>query len=94
MAIIVNNTTPTSGAASLLVIAPGDVYDLTVVNNCGQVVYLGTSTAVTSSNGCPIPNGGSVRVAGQGAGGQASLYVIAAQGAPSGTVGYILSTPT
>jgi hypothetical protein len=93
MAIITNNTTPTSGAATLLTIAPGDVYDLVVVNNAGQVVYVGTSTSVTSSNGCPIPAGQSVRLSGLGGGAQTPLYVIAASGAISGSVGYILSTP-
>lgn len=93
MAVITNVATPASGAGTFLVTAPGDVYDLVISNNSGQAAFLGTSTTVTSSNGCPIPSGQSIKLTGQGAGAATNLYVVIAGGAASGTVGYVLTTP-
>jgi len=93
VAVITNVAIPVSGSGVLLVSAPGDVYDLVISNNAGAVVFLGTSSRVSSSNGCPIPNGQSIKLTGQGAGSTTDLYVTVASGAASGTVGYVLTTP-
>jgi hypothetical protein len=93
VAVITNIATPASGGGVFLLSAPGDVYDLVISNNAGQTAFLGTSSRVTSSNGCPIPNGQSIKLTGQGAGSTTDLYVVVAGGAASGTVGYVLTTP-
>lgn len=93
MAVIINNTTPVSGGGSLLLNTPGDIYDLVVVNNTGQVAYLGTSSSVSSSNGCPIPNGQSIKLSGLGGGSTTQLYVTVASGSASGSIGYVITTP-
>jgi len=92
MAIVINNTVPTSGGGALLTQTPGGPYDLLIVNNAGATVYLGTAATVTSSNGCPIPNGGVLHMTGVVAGGAAALYVVLASGGTTTGVGYVLTT--
>lgn len=93
MALICNVATATvSGAGSLLTQVPGGNYELVVVNNAGGTVFLGTSAAVTSSNGCPIPNGQSIKLSGVAGGAAGALYVVLGGGSASGTVGYVLTT--
>lgn len=92
MAVIANNTVPTSGAAALLVRTPGGVYDLTITNNAGAVVYLGTSSSVTSTNGCPVPSNGVLHLVGVAGGAAAALYVVLGSGGTTAGVGYVLTT--
>lgn len=94
MTVVINNTTPTSGVPTQpFVLTPGDVYDLVISNVSGSTVYLGTSTTVTSSNGCPIANNGVLHLSGEGAGAAGALYVVLGSGSASGPVGYVLTTP-
>lgn len=94
MALLANVAqTPTSGGVTLVTQTPGGVYDLTVVNNTGQVVFLGTSkTGTSSTDGCPLLNGQVVKVTGIAGGAAGALYAILGGGAATGTLGYILIT--
>lgn len=92
MAIVINNTVPTSGSGTLLTRTPGGPYDLLIVNNAGATVYLGTAATVTSTNGCPLPSGGVLHMTGVAAGGAAALYVVLASGGTTTSVGYVLTT--
>lgn len=93
MALVVNNTTPTSGAASLVTQLPGGVFDLTVSNNTGQVVFLGTSSTKTAStNGCPVANGQALKITGVAGGAAGALYAILSGGGATGVLGYVLIT--
>lgn len=92
MALVTNIATPVSGSGTLLTRTPGGVFSLVVSNNAGATAFLGTSAAVTSSNGCPIANGQSLVVTGVAGGAAGALYVVLAGGSASGTVGYVLTT--
>lgn len=94
MALLANVAqTPTSGGISLVTQTPGGVYDLTVVNNTGQVVFLGTSATKTSStDGCPLLNGQAIKVTGVAGGAAGALYATLASGGATGTLGYVLVT--
>lgn len=93
MAVIANNTAPTSGAQTQpFVRTPGGNYDLVISNAAGATVYLGVGATVSSSNGCPIPNNGVLHLSGVAGGAAAALYVVLGGGAASGVVGYVLTT--
>lgn len=92
MALLANNTSPSSGSASVLTQLPGGVYDLTVVNNTGQVVYLGTTSKASSANGCPILNGQTIKVTGVAGGAATTLYAVLGAGSASGVLGFVLVT--
>lgn len=93
MAITANNTTPTSGSASLLTRTPGGSFNLAVTNTSGGVVYLGSSSAITSSNGCPLPNNTVLNLSGVPTCAASAIWVILGSGSASGPVGYMITTP-
>lgn len=93
MAVITNVSIPSSGAPTQpFVRTPGGNYDLVISNVSGATVYLGTSTTVTSTNGCPLANNGVMHLSGVAGGAAGALYIILASGSVSAGVGYVLTT--
>lgn len=85
--------TATSAAVALCTVPPGSC-QVVVTNSsttAADIVYLGTASGVTASDGAPVPASASVRFDGLPGSAGGSLYVIAGAGTP--VVGFILSTP-
>jgi hypothetical protein len=77
-------------AAALICRVPAGVCNVTLTNNGGTAVYIGSGTAETSSSGAGIPAGGIVSFYTYPSSTGSALYALGA-GSPA-TISWVIST--
>lgn len=79
-------------AGALFTTPPGPC-SITFSNSTGSTIYVGTSSAVSATNGFPIPSGAPPVTVNVPPGGKPVTLQAIAAGATTGGLGVIVSTP-
>lgn len=92
MSLNLSQVTVTQSAGPLLTTPPGPC-SITFSNNTGAAIYVGTSSAVSATNGFPIPSGAPPVTVVMPPGAKPVVLQAIAGGATTGGLGVIISTP-